>query len=168
MFFSTSRTLDRLRRQIATMRVHAGRPEAQLVAVAPFSGWTPSEHLDHSIKVSAAIVDRLLQLDAPRGTRGFSALGRLILMIGRIPRGKGKSPERVRGARTAAADLHAALTKLDQNLALLTAEHLAAKRGGIVPHPRFGDLAPATALRFTAIHNDHHLRIVDDIMASVE
>ena len=165
MFFSTARNLDRVRRQLAVMRAHAERAEGQLFATAPFSAWTPSEHLDHSIKVSASIINRLLQLDAPRGDRGISTVGRIVLALGRIPRGKGKAPERLRGARTTAADLHAGIEKLDGKIALLTAEHLVSARGGVVPHPRFGDLAPAAALRFVAIHNDHHLRIIDDILA---
>ena len=145
------------------MRALADSGESRLFTVAQCSGWCPSEHLDHIVKVSTSVVNRLLQLDAP-ATPGISLLGRVILAIGRIPRGKGKSPERVRGTRVSSAELHASLIKLEEKLDLLSGVHLAEKRGAIVPHPRFGGLRPGQALRFTAIHNDHHLRIIRDIL----
>jgi hypothetical protein len=56
------------------------------------------------------------------------------------------------------------LTKLEGKFDELTAGHLADARGPIVPHPRFGGLRPAQALRFAAVHMDHHLRIIADIV----
>ena len=145
------------------MRALADSGESRLFTVGQCSAWCPSEHLDHIVKVSAAIVNRLLQLDAPAAP-GISLPGRVILAIGRIPRGKGKSPERVRGARVSSEELHASVAKLEEKLDLLSDVHLADKRGPIVPHPRFGGLLPGQALRFAAIHNDHHLRIIRDIL----
>lgn len=156
--------LDRLRAQVSELRTLADKPDAQLCATAPLSKWSPSEHLDHSIKVTASIVNRLLDTEAPRGERPLSFIGRLVLLSGWIPRGAGKSPERVRGTQCNSADLHASLTKLEGKIALLTAEHLNDARGGIVPHPRFGDLVPTVALRFARIHTRHHLRIIEDIL----
>ncbi len=156
--------LDRVRAQVAELRTFADKPEAQLCATAPFSKWNPSEHLDHSIKVTASIVNRLLDTEAPRGERPLTFIGRLVLLFGWIPRGRGKAPERLRGAQCNSADLHASLTKLEGKIALLTDQHLDDKRGGIVPHPRFGDLVPTVALRFALIHTRHHLRIVEDIL----
>lgn len=166
MLFTAAGSLRRMRAQIAEMRRLADRPEGELFAAAPLSQWTPSEHIDHSIKVAASIVLRLLQSDPPRGERPLSIPGRLVLALGYIPRGRGRAPEKLRGARLAGPELHASLTKLEGKLALLAADHLAAARGPIVPHPRFGDLVPAQALRFAAVHGDHHLRIVKDILAA--
>lgn len=159
--------LDRIRAQVAELRAVAGKPEAQLCATAPISKWSPSEHLDHTIKVTASIVNRLLDRDARRGERPLTFIGRLVLLFGWIPRGAGRSPERVRGTRCNPAELHASLAKLEEQLALLTADHLDDARGGIVPHPRFGDLAPNVALRFARIHTRHHLRIVEDIFKAM-
>jgi DinB superfamily len=167
MFFSATRSISRVRTQLARMRELAARPDGELFAAAPCSGWSPSEHIDHSIRVCASIVLRILDAEAPRGERGLSAAGRIILLLGRIPRGRGKSPERVRGLRQTRDELHASLDKLEGKLALLAADHLEERRGPIVPHPRFGGLIPSQALRFAAIHNDHHLRIVDDILKTV-
>ena len=158
---SASAHLARIREQLIRIRTLADSP--QLDATCAVSAWCPSEHLDHIVKVSASVVNRLLDLDAP-ASKGASLLGRIIMTIGRIPRGRARSPERLRGARVSAVDLHAALAKLEGKLALLSDAHLAETRGAIVPHPRFGGLRPGQALRFTAIHNDHHLRIIDDIL----
>jgi hypothetical protein len=160
----TAAHLDRVRAQVAELRAFADKPEAQLCATAPFSKWNPSEHLDHTIKVTASIVNRLLDVGAPRGERPLTFIGRLVLLFGWIPRGVGKAPERVLGTRCSAAELHASLTKLEGKIGLLTAEHLDDRRGGIVPHPRFGDLVPTVALRFADIHARHHLRIIEDIL----
>ena len=161
---TTAAQLSRLRAQLADLRAVADKPEAQLCAAASFSKWTPSEHIDHTIKVAASIVNRLLQADAPRGERSLTFVGRLVLLFGWIPRGIGKAPARVVGTPCSAADLRASIDKLEGKIDLITAEHLDDARGGIVPHPRFGDLVPSVALRFTAIHTRHHLRIVEDIL----
>ena len=164
MFFTAGQSLNRIRVQLNDMRRLADGPEQHIFATSMLSAWTPSEHLDHLVKVSASIVNRLLQLDAPRVDRPVSALGRIILAVGRIPRGRGNAPERLRGARVTPAELHAGLTKLEGKLDELTDPHLTDTRGPIVPHPRFGGLCPSQALRFAAVHNDHHLRIIADIL----
>jgi len=159
-------SLARIRTQLAAMRGLANRTEPELLTAAPCSEWSPSEHLDHAIKVAASIVNRLLDLEAPRGGRGVSAMGRLIMLVGRIPRGRGKSPERLRGTRQTAESLQASLAKLEGKLDLLAAQHLEPARGPVVPHPRFGGLTPPHALRFAVVHTDHHLRIIRDILAA--
>jgi hypothetical protein len=167
MFFTAGKSLDRMHRQLAAMRTLADSPERDLFAESRISAWTPSEHLDHLIKVSASVVNRILQSDAPHSDKRLAPLAHVILVLGWIPRGRGKAPERLRGARVAGADLHAGLTKLEGKLDELSEPHLADSRGPIVPHPRFGGLRPAQALRFAAVHNDHHLRIIADILNGV-
>lgn len=155
--------VQRLRTQAAEMRALASLPEAQLFARWEKSAWTPSEHLDHSLKVAVAVVRTLLRADAQRGRR-ISALGRLILFLGWIPRGRGKAPERLSGARASSVELLATLDHHEAQLAQLEASHLASARGPIVPHPYFGGLTPPQALRFVAIHTHHHLKIVADVL----
>jgi hypothetical protein len=162
MFFSTTRTLPWLRQQHVAIRKLIDGPN--LFVESKISAWTPAEHLDHLIKVGTAMFNRLLQSDVKRLTRGISPVGRIILTLGRIPRGLGKAPERVRGLRATAEELRASLEHLDALLATFNTTHLDAARGAIVPHPRFGGLTPAQTLRFAAIHNDHHLRIIADVI----
>jgi hypothetical protein len=155
--------LSRLQEQVAELRRLLALPDAQLFATCDMSQWTPSEHVDHSVKVMSSIVARLLDPAAERG-RPFSLLGRLILLLGWIPRGRGKSPTRLRGARATREELSIALDTLASQLARLEASHLALSRGPIVPHPLFGGLTPPQAVRFAAIHTKHHLKIVADLL----
>lgn len=154
---------EQLSDQVAEMRRLSSLPDAQLFATCDVSQWTPSEHLDHSVKVMSSIVRRLLHADAERG-RPLSVIGRLVLLFGWIPRGRGKSPERLRGARVTREELAAALDALASQLARLDASHLAHARGPVVPHPSFGGLTPSQAVRFAAIHTKHHLKIVADLL----
>jgi hypothetical protein len=162
ILFDAARSLTRVRGQIVDMRRLVDGPH--LLVESTISAWTPAEHLDHVLKVGTAMINRLLKPDLAPLPRGISPLGRVILTIGRIPRGVGKAPERMHGARVTADALRAALDRLDSLLPTLEPAHLDAKRGAIVPHPRFGGLTPAQTLRFTAIHNDHHLRIIEDMV----
>jgi hypothetical protein len=162
MFFTAAASLARLRGQLRQMRALADSP--QLFAESRLSAWTPSEHIDHLTKVTTSIVRRLLQPEAERVDKPFQLLGRVILAAGWIPRGRGKAPERLRGVRVDAAELHASLTTLEGKLDELTPQQIDDQRGPIVPHPRFGGMRPSQALRFAAVHNEHHLRIIADIL----
>lgn len=160
MFFSTTASLTR---QLPRIRHLIDGPD--LLTESPVSAWTPSEHLDHILKVSTAMLTRLHNLEDPkRPSRGISPLGRLILTLGRIPRGAGRAPERLHGMRATAEDLRASLARYESLLTTLQPAHLEKRRGPIVPHPRFGGLNPAQTLRFAAVHNDHHLRIIRDML----
>lgn len=165
MFFSFDGTLTSLRTQIADLRAIALLPEAQLFAVAPrISGWSPAEHLDHTLKVSQSIVHRIGDAQAEASPRGISMEGRAVLMIGWIPRGVGRAPERLRGARATAEELEARIVRYEKVLAAVNAPSGMAARARIVPHPRFGGLTPAEGLRFAVVHNRHHLRIVGEVL----
>lgn len=157
-------TLGDIRRQLAAMRAVAA--DGRLDLAAPdISAWCPSEHLDHLLKVTTAIVGRIAGGETLSNARGISLLGRIILIIGRIPRGRGKAPERMHGARVDAAALDAALDEAERLVDQLDASVIARRRDPAVRHPRFGGLTPAQALRFVSIHHEHHLRIIDDIVA---
>jgi len=155
--------VSRLQEQVSELRRLSSLPDAQLFATCGLSHWSPSEHLDHSVKVLSSIVGRLLQLDAEPGRR-LSFLGNLILLFRWIPRGRGRSPRRLRGTRATREELCAALDVLASQLEQLEASHLEPRRGRVVPHPRFGGLTPPQALRFAAIHTHHHLKIVADLL----
>ena len=155
--------LARLTAQLDELRRLASMPDVDLCASANCSAWTPAEHLDHMLKVTKSIVRRLLDLEAqPSG--GITAAGRLILLFGRIPRGRGKSPERLRGTKLTQAQLLESLQALEADIQRLQDAHLSPKRGAIVPHPRFGGLTPAQAIRFAVVHNRHHFLIIRDVM----
>jgi DinB superfamily len=155
-------SIVRLRAQLEQIRALIDTPDL-LDADAGISRWSPAEHLDHLIKVSSAIVGRVREENPPAEPRGISFLGQLILTCGWIPRGRGRSPARLHGARASPVELEAALTKLEKSVAAVMPEMLT-PRTPTVPHPLFGGLTPSQGMRFVVIHNAHHLKIVRDIL----
>lgn len=133
-----------------------------LDALPKISRWSPAEHVDHTLKVALSVVNRLARPEPVDGS--ISLLGRAVLLVQWIPRGAGKSPARLYGARETPLVLETTLAKLEERLGGLSAADLDASRTPTVPHPRFGGLTPRQALRFIAIHTDHHLKIVDEIL----
>ena len=141
--------------------------DAALALRAPeVSAWSVAEQVDHLVKVNQSIFSHLLTRTPASGPR-ISLAGRLVLLTGYFPRGKGESPRKLRGQPASAAELSAALeTSRD------TFRKLAAEPGPLLdpspalPHKMFGALTAAQALRFVPIHTRHHLRIVSDIRAA--
>lgn len=80
-----------------------GPGERLSMPVERISGWTPAQHLWHASEINTAVFDRLLRLCEEEGeveADGRPNLaGRIILHLGRIPRGRGRSPERVQEAQ---------------------------------------------------------------------
>ena len=91
--------------------------------------------------------------------------GHLLLALGWIPRGVGKSPKgvvpaernagRPRGARRPAAQGSTATRR--------SPRRVLADPTPVFPHPYFGGLTALQGLRFLGIHTHHHLKIVADI-----
>lgn len=168
MFYTATGSLRVLRKQVARIRAFAQLPEPQLFATSPLSGWTPSEHLDHLIRVCHSVITLLLDPAARTLSRKINVMGRIILHAGRIPRGRAKAPEQFIAARTESAQLIASLDALEQVIARIPIGDIPKRKDATVKHPRFGGLTPGQALRFVAIHNDHHLRIIDDMLKGAD
>jgi len=132
------------------------------------SGWSVGEHLEHLLIVDRGVlaaIDRLLagSLDS---AGSISAKGRLVLKLGWMKRGIGKAPASVRPQSVDLQTLRDMLAESRRHLDTLgsQAETIASCRA-TAPHPIFGHLCPVQWLRFMDVHNRHHLRIVDDILA---
>jgi hypothetical protein len=164
MAFSAARSLRQLQAQFGTMRSLSALPAEQLYATKAPSKWTPSEHLDHVTRVSLAMLEIALRPDAKPLPQPMNLVGRLILTIGWIPRGAGKAPARFHGVRVPTETLNAQLTTLESAVAKIDTRELTGRRVPTIPHPRFGGLTPEQALRFIAIHIEHHLRIIREIL----
>jgi hypothetical protein len=164
MFYTVASSLRQLRKQVETIRTLARLPEPRLFAATNVSGWTPSEHLNHLIRVAKSVTDLAIAPDTPALTNGINGVGRVILAVGRIPRGRAAAPDRFRAERAITTALLDALARLEETVARISPDDVARRRIPTVKHPRFGGLTPPQALRFVAIHNDHHLRIIADIL----
>lgn len=137
-------------------------PDATPLRVERVSGWSVAEQVDHVLKIVQA---QLARLDERRPARtGINLVGRIILGIGRIPRGVGKSPAPVRGEVRTRPALIAALVATRERLERMAGDAaLWSDPRPLAGHPYFGGLTPRQVLRFLAVHTDHHLRIVADI-----
>jgi hypothetical protein len=157
--------INRIREQMERIRSLCTGSETALFAPNErVSRWSVGEHLDHLLKSTQSVLKRIDSKDSLPS--GVTLLGRVILTLGWIPRGRGKSPSRLGGMRVPLADLQAAVAQIEAALIGLDTERIDIARVPNVPHPRFGGLTPAQALRFTVIHNEHHLKIVRDILAA--
>jgi hypothetical protein len=126
------------------------------------SGWSVGEQVDHLLKIVRANLDRLEERRPAR--RSINLVGRIVLGLGRIPRGVGKCPASLCGSARARAELRSELAAVRARLAQVArATALWSDPRPLVGHPYFGGLTPKQALRFLAVHTDHHLRIVAEI-----
>ena len=126
------------------------------------SGWSPAAHADHLLKVTKSVLDRLPSDE--ESPRGITFVGRCVLALGWIPRGVGRTPERLAGKQCTLAELQARWDRVSAALENVDTAAVDAARMRNVPHPRFGGLTPGQALRFVSVHNEHHLKIVGDIL----
>lgn len=164
LFYRNDRSIRRLRQQSETMRGISLWPGEKLRATQPaISGWSPAEHLDHSIKVARVMLDQLLDPVPLDPLKPISLLGHAILLSGYIPRGKAKAPKRVRPVTPTVEELLASLDALDGALTRVAEPGWKQPAGPVIPHPYFGGLTTVQTLHFIGVHTNHHLKIVRDI-----
>jgi hypothetical protein len=130
------------------------------------SAWSVADHLDHlalSNLTMVRVIEDALAEDAT-AAGGLTVVGRLVMLTGWIPRGRGKAPEfalpevksgdelrsRVSDAREAVLGLAERLPQIERS-------------DGRRNHFAFGDLTPSQWLRVIEIHTRHHLKIIDAI-----
>ncbi|HKR64848.1 MAG TPA: DinB family protein [Thermoanaerobaculia bacterium] len=154
---SPAQSLARIREQTAKMRAIVASRD--LTASVPQSAWTVSEHLDHTIKVASSTIQVLLKPELPTLPYKMNLMGRLVLLCGWIPRGRGKAPEKLTGAHATREDLDARLTQLDAIVDRASAEPPRSD-APVLRHPAFGGLSWEQSLAFVAIHTHHHLKII--------
>jgi hypothetical protein len=160
----------RLAEQGREMAALAGESNAALSARAGgVSAWAVAQQLEHLGLTGGRVLDAIEAILAdpetpPRGRP--NPPGWMVLLTGRIPRGRVKtrpewsppeaSPERARQAVAALAGQIGALAARAGEIAAARATR---------PHPALGQLDARRWLRFLAIHQEHHLRLVRDIRA---
>lgn len=166
----------------------AGDPAVFEARAADISAWAVGEHLEHLLLADRTILGwveavaegrreaggRSADPGDPDGVRGAETSrggptwrGRAVLWTGRIPRGKGRSPEfavplgrprpevggGLREIRERAIRLEPALPALGYSKRRLR-------------HPALGNFTAVQWLRFAGVHHAHHGKIVRDVLAS--
>ncbi len=142
------------------LRVSVARAALRVPTV---SAWSIGMHVHHCCLAMTRISQSLIASTPPPPRSRFSLRTSLVLLTGRIPRGRGRSPDDVMPRYDISpAEL---LTLLDQS------ERILAEVNHLDPwtwfrHFAFGVLNRDKTLRFMCIHNQHHLRIISDIAAA--
>lgn len=118
-------------------------------------------HLDHSLKVINSVSNALIQSKPENYKPTFSFLKSYIFLTKKIPRGKARAPKNVVSTseispKNLEMQLERAKFNLQEIKKLPSKSHF--------PHPLFGMLPLKKSLIFLAIHTNHHLKIVEEII----
>lgn len=158
----------RLDGQLAAFaRLVSEEPEALDVRAPAVSAWSVRQQVDHSLKVlHFGLVT--LEKGSDRMLPAINLLGRILMALNWIPRGRGKSPARVLPEERPDAELAAEVARLRRAFAdpSLAASPRLTDPTPIFPHPYFGGLSAAQGLHFLGCHTHHHWKIVRDIRRS--
>ncbi len=120
-----------------------------------------SWHIDHSLKVIFNIIDSLQKSDPKNYKWKFNTGRTLVLLLNKIPRGKGKAPAPVNPLEKASEDVlkkncEDALQKINE------LDRLPANSYFL--HPYFGNMNLNAAKKLLVIHTKHHIKIIEDII----
>jgi len=122
-------------------------------------GW----HLDHSLKVINSIVDILANSDPKNYKKKFNMSRKVVFAAGRFPRGRSRAPKSVQPPETISEkDI---LRQIEEALSNLKSLNSLNKNANF-DHRIFGILDLKNSIKFMEIHTNHHLAIIDDIVAS--
>jgi hypothetical protein len=121
------------------------------------AGW----HIEHSLLTIDSIVEALRKSEPASYKGKFSFPRLLISTINRIPRGRAQAPSTVQpneNFSTESLKTHVASTRQK----LLELDKL--QSNNFIKHPVFGSLKLKPTMKFIAIHTQHHLIIIKDIL----
>ena len=122
-------------------------------------GW----HIEHSLLVISAIIDTVKKSDPGSYKWKFSLPWLFVYSMGSMPRGRGKAPASVQpGGDCGIEKLQGLITTVKEKYKEL--DDL--PRNAYFKHPYFGHLNLRPTRKFLAIHTEHHLKIIREIIHS--
>lgn len=143
--------LENLRTSVASAAVRA----------PAVSQWSIGMHVHHCCLAMIEICQSLIASTPPAPRSRFSLLTALVFSSGRMPRGRGRSPDEVLPRQeVSTVELEVLLDRSDL---LLTEVHDLDPKTWF-RHFVFGVLDRDKTVRLMLIHNRHHLRIISDIV----
>ncbi len=158
------RTFRRIERQFGEMESlieHHGHRADRV------SEWSIGQHLDHLLRADRGIL-RSVETPSEQSLRPFSTLGRLVLLLRWIPRGKGRAPKSTLPEEPTPESLSAELGRILDLAARLREDTESHESPTLVArHPIFGGMTVAQCWRFMEVHHQHHLKIVHDIRRAI-
>ncbi|MES2891273.1 MAG: hypothetical protein V4725_04650 [Bacteroidota bacterium] len=120
-------------------------------------GW----HIQHNLLVISVIIDALKRSDPSLYKWTFSLPRLLVYTFGSIPRGRSKAPKVVQPVTDWKID------QLKQEMRAIKERYKeldALAPNAFFKHPYFGHVKLKPARRFLAIHTEHHLKIIREII----
>ena len=126
------------------------------------SGESVGWHIEHSLKTIDQIIIATKNSNPESYKWKFNFYRLLILdILNKIPRGKAKAPKIVRPEGTINPELlQVSLQKVKENIDGWNDLN----KNAFFLHPYFGDLNKKPTEKFLALHTNHHLKIIDDIL----
>ena len=120
-------------------------------------GW----HLEHSLLALVKMITAIEHSNPADYKWKFNLKRSVVLMLGKIPRGKAKVPDSAKpGEEISEATITPLIEKARQKVELL--EKL--NKDKFFKHPVFGDVQVKQARRIIAIHTHHHIKIINDVI----
>lgn len=120
-------------------------------------GW----HLGHALLVISSVYHQIESSDLSKYKRSFNFTKTLVFTINGIPRGRGKSPERVNPEdHITEEEIIDQLNKVKEVMGKFDS----LDKGSYFDHLYFGMLTRSETKKFIQIHAQHHLKIVKDIL----
>jgi uncharacterized damage-inducible protein DinB len=153
------RSREQLLSQLAEMEALLNADDA---AVEDVSGWSVHQHVEHLLRANDGILGMIEAGQPPETIEPKALVGRVVLMTGHIPRGRGQAPESTVPEGLSRDELLALRAGVEQAARALDLEQL--PDGVVGNHAVFGGFTPQDWLRFMAVHDAHHLQIVTDIL----
>jgi len=120
-------------------------------------GW----HIVHSCLVIDSVCAAVCKSDPSKFIKKFSFKAFVVLLVNSFPRGKAKAPS----FTVPSEDLSPASISKSIQASHKSIETLAkAGKNQYFTHPIFGDLNTDQTFKFLAVHTNHHLKIIKDIL----
>jgi hypothetical protein len=120
-------------------------------------GW----HIEHSLLAFIKMITAVEHSNPADYKNEFNLKRSIVLVLGKIPRGKAKVPDSVKpGDEISLDNIKGLIAKAKQKTELF--EKLSPNK--FFKHPVFGDVQVKQARRIIAIHTYHHIKIINDIL----
>jgi hypothetical protein len=152
-------SIKKLEELVNTLSTYIDKKEVvnETISKAPV-GW----HLQHTFLAIDRIISQMQLSNSAEYKPSFSFAKMIVFAMGKIPRGRGKSPKAVNPTEVITTEtIKSSIAKATQKINQLSS----LQPNQFFNHPYFGKLKTAPAIKFLTIHTNHHLNIVNDILA---
>ena len=150
--------MEKLLKLVKQLKMNVPNYAEQQTAISAANvGW----HIDHCLLVFVRIITAMETSDPSLYKSSFNLRKLLVYTLNKIPRGRAKAPKIVQPTGDIIPDklmanIDAAFKKIKALNNLQRHHHF--------DHPYFGKLNLKETNKFLAIHTNHHLKIINDIM----